>query len=146
MAWSGTIDSEPMRGLRVGGRPSSSAKYLFSERGSPYEITLILRKRLSEELANLSPDVLLKSSEEVTNDIVRRYTLNVPVLDRTNISEYEPTAIRLGVPQNSQYGFFAGPGPHLLTRPNSRFEFRSLATGTFSAMPQPDMATRSRAK
>jgi hypothetical protein len=116
-----------MRGLRVGGRPSSSAKYLFSERGSPYEITLILRKRLSEELANLSPDVLLKSSEEVTNDIVRRYTLNVPVLDRTNISEYEPTAIRLGVPQNSQYGFFAGPGPHFIDA--TEFKIRIPFTG-----------------
>jgi hypothetical protein len=104
-----------MRGMRIQGGPSRRPTYLFGERGSPYEITLIWRDRLNKELANLAPDVLLKSSPEVViNDIVQRYTLQVPVLDRANISEFEPTAIKLEVPQNSQYGFFGGPGPHFI--------------------------------
>jgi hypothetical protein len=104
-----------MPGPPLHGRPSRRPKYLFGERGSPYEITLMLRERLKKELANLAPDLLLKSSPDaVISDIVQRYTLNVPVLDRENLREYEPAAIKLQVPQNSQYGFFAGPGPHFV--------------------------------
>jgi hypothetical protein len=104
-----------MRGVRTQGGPSRRPKYLFGERGSPYEITLIFRERLNKELANLSPDVLMKSPPDaVINDIVRRYILDVPVLDRANIGEYEPAAIKLEVPQNSQYGIFAGPGPYFV--------------------------------
>jgi hypothetical protein len=117
-----------MRGLRVPGGPSRRPKYLFGERGSPYEITLMLRKRLNEELANLPPDVLLKSSPDaVINDIVRRYTVSVPVLDRVNIGEYEPAAIKLEVPQSSQYGFFAGPGPYFIDA--TEFKIRIPFTG-----------------
>ena len=117
-----------MRGLRVHGSPSRRPKYLFGERGSPYEMTLILRERLNKELANLTPDVLLKSSPDaVINDIVHRYTLNVPVLDRANIGEYEPAAIKLEVPQNSQYGFFAGPGPYFVDA--TEFRIRIPFTG-----------------
>jgi len=48
-------------------------QYLFGEPGSPYEITLMLRKRLDKELANLTPDALLNSSSDaVINDTVRR--------------------------------------------------------------------------
>jgi len=101
---------------------------LFSERGSPYEITLILRERLAKELANLTPDVLLKSSPDaVINEIVQRYTLNVPVLDKANISEYEPAAIKLEVPQNSQYGFFGGLGPYFVDA--TEFKIRIPFTG-----------------
>jgi len=97
------------------GGPSRRPTYLFGERGSPYEITLILRDHLNKELANTAPDVLLRSSPDaVINDIVQRYTLQVPVLDRANISEFEPSAIKVEVPQNSQYGFFAGSGPHFI--------------------------------
>ncbi|MGA2770010.1 MAG: toll/interleukin-1 receptor domain-containing protein [Bryobacteraceae bacterium] len=117
-----------MRGLRVPGGPPRRPKYLFGERGSPYEITLMLRKRLNEELANLPPDVLLKSSPDaVINDIVRRYTLSVPVFDRVNIGEYEPAAIELEVPQSSQYGFFAGPGPYFIDA--TEFKIRIPFTG-----------------
>jgi len=109
-----TIDTA-MRSMRIHGGRSRRPAYLFGERGSPYEITLILRDRLNKELASLAPDVLLKTSPDVViNDIVQRYTLQVPALDRANISEFEPAAIKLEVPQNSQYGFFAGPGPHFI--------------------------------
>jgi hypothetical protein len=101
---------------------------LFGERGSPYEITLLLRERLKKELANLAPDVLLRSSPDaVINDIVQHYTLNVPVLDRANVGEYEPAAIKLEVPQNSQYGFFAGPGPYFVDA--TEFRIRVPFTG-----------------
>ena len=117
-----------MRGLRVHSGPSRRAKYLFGEHGSPYGITLMLRQRLNKELANLPPDVLLKSSPDaVINDTVQRYTLYVPALDRANIGEYEPAAIKLEVPQNSQYGFFAGPGPHFVDA--TEFKIRIPFTG-----------------
>ena len=104
-----------MRNQRVYGSPSRRPKYLFGEPGSPYEITLMLRERLRRELASIAPDALLKSGPDVViSDFVERYTLNVPVLDRANIAEYEPTAIKLEVPQNSQYGIFAGRGPYFV--------------------------------
>ena len=89
---------------------------------------MILRERLNKELANLTPDVLLRSSPDaVINDIVQRYTLNVPVLDTANIGEYEPTAIKLQVPQNSQHGFLAGPGPYFVDA--TEFKIRIPFTG-----------------
>lgn len=99
----------PMRGGSTPAKP----KYLFAERGSPYEITLMLAERLKKELVAIPQEVLRDSSvEALTDEIVQRYTLNVPVLDRRNIREFEPVEVRLQVPQNSQYGMFGGPGPH----------------------------------
>jgi hypothetical protein len=97
-------------------------KYLFAERGSPYEIALMLADRLKNELGSIPQEVLLKTSPEaLINEIVQRYTLNVPILDRNNITESEPVETKLQVPQNSQYGFFAGPEPHLSMPPHSKF-------------------------
>ena len=94
-------------------------KYLFGERGSPYEITLMLRDRIKKEMAALTPEALLKASpESIVEEIVQRYTLNVPVLDRNNIGEFEPAAIRLEVPQNSQFGLFA---PAMATLSRAKF-------------------------
>ena len=101
----------PIRGGAAPARP----KYLFAERGSPYEITLMLADQLKKELAAIPQGVLLKSSPAaLTDEIVQRYTLNVPILDRNGISEFEPAAVRLQVPQNSQYGMFGGPGPYFV--------------------------------
>ena len=100
--------------MRSGAAPAKP-KYLFDERGSPYEITLMLPDRLKKELTAISQEVLLNTSAEVlTEEIVQRYRLNVPVLDRNDISEFEPVETRLQVPQNSQYGFFGGPGPYFV--------------------------------
>ena len=117
-----------MRNLHVQRGPSRRPKYLFGEPGTPYEVTLMLRERLKKELGNLTTEALLKSSpDRVINDIVERYTVKVPVLDRPNIGEYEPAAIKLQVPQNSQYGFFAGPGPHFIDA--TEFKIRVPFTG-----------------
>lgn len=117
-----------MRRMRVHRAPPARPKYLFAERGSPYEITLMLADRLKKELIAIPPDVLMNSSAEaLINDTVKRYTLNVPILDRNNISEFEPVAVRLQVPQNSQYGFFGGPGPHFVDA--TAFSIRLPFTG-----------------
>jgi len=63
-----------MRDLRVRGGPSRRPKYLFGERGSPYEITVDTARAPQQELVNFAPDVLLNSSPDaVVNDIVHRY-------------------------------------------------------------------------
>src|SRR5580658_6856663 len=99
------------RRMPTGGNSTPARpKYLFAEKGTPYEITLMLADRLKKELAAIPQEVLRESSPEtLTDEIVERYTLNVPVLDRTNIREFGPVEVRLQVPQNSQYGFFGGP-------------------------------------
>lgn len=90
-----------------------SSQYLFAEQGSPYEITLILADQLKSELASIPRETLLRTSPEaLISEIVQRYTLNVPILDRDNIVEFEPVETKLQVPQNSQYGIFVGHGPH----------------------------------
>lgn len=104
-----------MRRMRVHGASAARPKYLFAERGSPYEITLMLADQLKKELIAIPQDVLMRSSAEaLIDDTVKRYTLNVPILDRNKISEFEPVAVRMQVPQNSQYGIFGGPGPHFV--------------------------------
>jgi len=104
-----------MRRMPIRSAAPARPKYLFAERGSPYEITLMLADRLKNELASIPQEVLLETSPEaLINEIVQRYTLQVPILDRNNITEFEPVEIKLQVPQNSQYGCFAGPGPHFV--------------------------------
>jgi hypothetical protein len=89
---------------------------------------LNLGERLRKELASVPQHALLKSSADaITKEIVGRYTLNVPVLDRTNITEFEPAEVKLEVPQNSQYGSFAGPGPHFVDA--TEFKIRIPFTG-----------------
>jgi hypothetical protein len=84
------------RRMPIRSAPQARPKYLFAERGSPYEITLMLADRLKNELASIPQEVLLKTSPEaLINEIVQRYTLNVPILDRTNITESEPYSARL---------------------------------------------------
>ena len=98
-----------------GGVPPSQPKYLFAEKGSPYEITLILRDKLKKELASIPPEKLLSApADDLVKEIVQRYTLEVPVLDRKGTQQYDPVETKMQVPQNSQFGFFAGPGPHFL--------------------------------
>jgi hypothetical protein len=117
-----------LRRMPIRSSAPARPKYLFAEQGSPYEITLMLADRLKKELASIPQNVLLKtSSETLMNEIVERYTLNVPILDRNNITEFEPVETKLQVPQNSQYGFFAGPGPHFVDA--TAFQIRIPFTG-----------------
>jgi hypothetical protein len=88
---------------------------LFGEVGSPYEITLRLREHLRKELASIPAEKLQNASpDSVIQEFLDRYTLRVPVLDRSAIQQYEPVDTTMHVPQNSQFGFFAGPGPYVL--------------------------------
>lgn len=104
-----------MRRMPIRSTAPSRPKYLFAERASLYEITLMLADRLKKELASIPQEVLLKTSPEaLISEIVQRYTLKVPTLDRNNITEFEPVEMKLQVPQNSQYGIFAGRGPHFV--------------------------------
>ena len=117
-----------MRRMPIRGAAPTKPKYLFAERGSPYQITLMLADRLKKELASTPQEVLLNTPPEaLINEIVQRYTLNVPTLDRNNIAEFEPVETKLQVPQNSQYGFFAGPGPHFVDA--TKFQIRIPFTG-----------------
>jgi hypothetical protein len=117
-----------MRRMPMRSAAPARPKYLFAERGSPYEITLMLADRLKKELASIPQQVLLKTPPEaLIDEIVQRYALNVPTLDRNNITEFEPVETKLQVSQNSQYGFFAGPGPHFVNA--TAFQIRIPFTG-----------------
>jgi hypothetical protein len=88
----------------------------------------MLADRLKKELASIPQNILLKTSPEaLINEIVQRYTLNVPILDRNNITEFAPVETKLQVQQNSQYGIFAGRGPHFVDA--TAFRIRIPFTG-----------------
>jgi hypothetical protein len=53
-----------MRRMPIRSTAPSRPKYLFAERASLYEITLMLADRLKKELASIPQEVLLKTSPE----------------------------------------------------------------------------------
>ena len=60
-------------------------------------------------------------------EIVGRYTLNTPTLDRGNISELPPKETQIDVPQITQNRAFIGPGPHYV--PATAYSIRIPFTG-----------------
>ena len=85
-------------------------KYLFGERGSPYEITLILRERLNKELANLTPDVLLQSSPDaVIDDIVHRTPLTFQFLTKRTLANTNPLLSSLRSRRTASMDSLPGP-------------------------------------
>jgi hypothetical protein len=56
---------------------------LFSERATVFELTFALEEKLKKELAALRAEALLnRSLQEVATEIIARYTLDTPKLDR----------------------------------------------------------------
>ncbi len=80
-----------MRRPRIYRAAPTRRSYLFSEQATVYELTLHLQEKLKKELADLSAEALLNhSAQEVAVEIVERYTLSTPKLDRNNIAEIPP--------------------------------------------------------
>ena len=66
-------------------------------------------------------------AHDLVKEIVERYILSVPILDRKGTQQYDPVETKMQVPQNSQFGFFADPGPHFLDA--TEFKIRVPFTG-----------------
>ena len=117
-----------MRRPRTYGAAPTRRHYLFSEQATVYELTLHLQEKLKKELAAQSAEALLnRSAQEVTAEIIERYTLETPKLDRNNIAELPPTETQTEVPQFTQNRAFFGPGPHFV--PATAYSIRIPFTG-----------------
>src|SRR5712692_852786 len=117
-----------MRRPRTHSTTPTRRHYLFSEQATVYEVTLHLQERLEKELAALTAEALLnRSTQEVVGEIVQRYTLQTPKLDRSNIAELPPKETQIQVPQITQNRAFFGPGPHFV--PATAYSIRIPFTG-----------------
>src|SRR5260370_24870200 len=85
-------------------------EYVFSQQATVHDVKAHLEERLRKELASLQADSLLsRSVEDVVNEIVTRYTMKIPVLDREGMAEMPRQEIQLEVPAFSQNRAFFGP-------------------------------------
>ncbi len=102
--------------------------YLFSGGATVYEITLQLQERLKQELAYLPAELLLRrSAQEVSAEVIERYTLRTPQLHRDNIAEFPAKETQLQVPQFTQNRAFFTPGPHFV--PATQYSIKVPFTG-----------------
>jgi hypothetical protein len=87
-------------------------EYVFSHQATIHDLKAHLQEQLRKELAALQPDSLLnRNVDEIVDDFIARYTLNVPVLDKAGIAEMPRQEIQMEVPRVTQNRVFAGPGP-----------------------------------
>lgn len=104
-----------MRRPRTYSAAPTRRHYLFSEQATVYDVTFHCEEKLKKELAVLPASALLnRSAEEVSAEIIERYTLKTPKLDRNNIAELPPQETQLQVPPITQNRAFFGPGPHFV--------------------------------
>lgn len=102
--------------------------YLFSEQATVHDLTFAFQEKLKKELTALPAESLLnRSAQDVSAEIIGRYTLNTPTLDRGNISELPPQETQIEVPPFSQNRAFFGPGPHNV--PATAYSIRIPFTG-----------------
>ena len=74
-------------------------EYVFSRLATIHDVKAHLEERLRKELASLQPDSLLsRSVDDVVNEIVARYTMHVPVLDREGKVEMPRQESQMEVP------------------------------------------------
>lgn len=100
---------------RVYRQAGAPKHFLFAKQATFYEVRLNAERALKKELAAFKGDELLhRPTEAVIEEIVRRYTLNTPTLDRDNITQLPPEQTEMQVPAFTQNGVFSGPGPHFV--------------------------------
>lgn len=107
---------------------SPRREYVFSENATIHDVKAHLEERLRKELATLAPDHLLSHTvDEIVSEIVKRYMLHVPVLNREAIAELPRQEIQMEVPAFTQDRAFFGPGPHYV--PATLFTLKIPFTG-----------------
>lgn len=115
---------------------SARREYVFSHGATIHDVRAQIEERLRLELAALEPNVLLnRSVDEIVREIVERYTLHVPVLDRQAATELPRQEIQLEVPPFTQGRAFFGPGPHYV--PATLFTLRIPFTGDRNLLRYP---------
>ena len=71
-------------------------EYVFSHQATIHDLKAHLQEQLRKELAALQPDSLLnRNVDEIVDDFIARYTLNVPVLDKAGIAEMPRQEIQM---------------------------------------------------
>ncbi len=102
----------PKRRLPVRVASGPRREYVFSQQASIHDVKAHLEQTLRKELAALKPDTILnRTVDEIVDDFVARYTMNVPVLHKDAVSEMPREDIQMEVPRVSQNRVFSGPGP-----------------------------------
>jgi hypothetical protein len=87
-------------------------EYVFSQQATIHDVVAHYQEKLRKELVTLQADGLLnRSVDQIVDDFVARYALNVPTLDKPAMAELPRQEIQLEVPRVSQNRVFAGPGP-----------------------------------
>jgi hypothetical protein len=131
-----------MRRPRVYRAASARRHYLFSEQATVYDLTFAIQEKLKKDLAALPAEALLnRSAQEVSAEIVGRYTLNTPTIDRGNISELPPEETQIEVPQITQNRAFLRPRPSL--RPGDRLQHKDSVYRGPEPVPLPHLRLRS---
>jgi hypothetical protein len=105
----------PKRRLPVRVASGPRREYVFSQQASIHDVKAHLEQTLRKELAALKPDTILnRTVDEIVDDFVARYTMNVPVLNKDAISEMPREDVQMEVPRVSQNRVFSGPGPFFI--------------------------------
>ena len=110
-------------------------RYLFREQATFYELTLHREQQIKRELRQLDPQLLSLPTEDGVAKLVNQYALHVPVLDRDQITEFDPGQVQMEDPAISQNRAFYGPGPHFVPATPSRSTFPFMATQTCCGTP-----------
>jgi hypothetical protein len=120
-------------------RPVSSARrheYVFSHQATIHDVVVHYQENLRKELAAMRPDILLhRTADEIVADFVTRFTLNVPMLDKTAMAEMPRQEIQMEVPRATQNRVFAGPGPFYV--PATLFTLRVPFSGDRNLLRYP---------
>jgi hypothetical protein len=128
------VPRKPVQRRRIANAPRR--EYAFSQQATIHDVVTHCQETLRKELAALSPDILLnRTVDEIVNDFVSRYTLNVPMLAKDVKAEMPRQEIQMEVPRVSQNRVFAGPGPFFV--PAALFTLRIPFSGDRNLLRYP---------
>jgi hypothetical protein len=86
--------------------------YLFAEQATIHDVVEHQRKKLRKAMEELpAQEILASPLEALTDDIIERFRLDVPVMDRTGIAQMPNEEVDIDVSHDFRRVFHT-PGPH----------------------------------
>jgi len=111
-------------------------EYVFSQQATIHDVVVHYQEKLRKELVTLHADgILNRTVDQIVDDFVARYTLNVPTLDKSAMAELPRQEIQMEVPRVTQNRFFPGPGPFFV--PATLFTLRIPFSGDRNLLRYP---------
>jgi hypothetical protein len=111
-------------------------EYVFSQQALIHDVVAHYQEKVRKELAMLQAEGLLnRTVDQIVDDFVARYTLDVPTLDKNAMAELPRQEIQMEVPRVSQNRFFSGPGPFFV--PATLFTLRIPFSGDRNLLRYP---------